>query len=285
MIASQYDKLKGCFFGLAVGDALGVPLEFQPRDVFPLVVDMIGGGVFELNPGEWTDDTSMALCLGDSLITNKGFVASDIMNNFIQWVWEGEWSHNGKCFDIGIATRTALHQYLKTHDPFAGSTDPQSSGNGSIMRLAPVPVYYKNDLDDCIHYSILQSKLTHASPACLQISAEMSQMIWELSNNVPLADIINVDYYRGISREYVKSSGYVVHTFDAAKWAICNTNSFETALIKAVNLADDSDTVGAVTGQIAGALYGYNNIPKRWLDVLVWKEQLTIMFEELYKSN
>jgi ADP-ribosyl-[dinitrogen reductase] hydrolase len=281
----RYDKLKGCFFGLAVGDALGVPLEFEIRDTHPVVTDMIGKGPFNLKPGEWTDDTSMALCLADSLISCKGFNPTDVMNSFVHWWLEGEHSHTGTCFDIGQTTVAALRNYMEFDNPWAGSTSPSSSGNGSIMRLAPIPIFYKYNLYDCITYAQEQSKLTHASFDCVETCGKMAACLWNLASGAKWDDFVYVDQYKNIPRDDVQSSGYVIHTWEAALWAVSNTSSFEEALILAVNLANDSDTVGAVTGQLAGALYGYESIPERWIKNLAWKTELGIIFDELYNSN
>ncbi|MGC2412165.1 MAG: ADP-ribosylglycohydrolase family protein [Stellaceae bacterium] len=139
------DRALGCLLGLAVGDALGTTLEFERRDVRPLLTDLIGGGPFGLKPGEWTDDTSLALCLADSLIACGGLDQRDLMSRFVRWWREGENSHNGRCFDVGITTRQALSRFVRTGDPVAGSTDPNAAGNGSIMRLAPVVLRWVNE--------------------------------------------------------------------------------------------------------------------------------------------
>ena len=281
----KYNKLKGCFIGLAIGDALGVPLEFHKRDELGHVQDMIGKGPFDLKPGEWTDDTSMALCITDSLIHQHKFDANDIMKNFVQWWQTGFMSHNGKCFDIGRTTQVALDNFIKTGDPYAGSGNEFSAGNGSIMRLAPIPIFFNDNRDNCINFSVLQSKLTHNAPQCIDIVTKMSSLLFDLYDNKQWHDLIDVNSYTTKNRNDVKSTGYVIDTYDAAIWAICNTNNFEDALILAVNLADDSDTVGAVTGQLAGAIYGYSSIPERWLSKLVWKDKLETMFDELLNAS
>src|SRR5436190_917254 len=140
------DRHIGCLIGLAVGDALGTTLEFRPKGGFDPIDDMIGGGPFGLNPGEWTDDTSMALCLADSLLESSGFDAADQMRRYVRWWREGyRSSRPGQCFDIGNTVRAALERFERTGTAFAGSTDPNSAGNGSLMRLAPVPMFYSDD--------------------------------------------------------------------------------------------------------------------------------------------
>ena len=139
------NRFRGCLIGLAVGDALGMTLEFKRPGAFKPIKDMVGGGLFRLKPGEWTDDISMALCIAESLIECKGFDPADQMRRYLRWYREGYLSSNGRCFDIGNTVRQALTRFERIGEPFSGFTDSQSAGNGSIMRLAPVPVYYASD--------------------------------------------------------------------------------------------------------------------------------------------
>lgn len=222
------DRAIGCLLGLAVGDALGTTLEFARRDAHPPLTDMVGGGRFRLQPGEWTDDTCMALCLADSIIARGGLDQRDLMQRFVRWWREGHNSHNGRCFDIGITTCQALHRFTETGDPVAGSTDPNAAGNGSIMRLAPVALRWANDPEQAV-----------------------------------TAD-----------RDDIRSSGYVVHTLEAALWCVDRAGDFSEAVLLAANLGDDADTVAAVTGQIAGALWGRHAIPTHWLDRLAWRQDI-----------
>lgn len=157
-------KIQGSLLGLAIGDAVGTTVEFKKRGSFSPVTDMVGGGVFGLKKGQWTDDTSMALCLADSLIAQQGFDAKDQMERYLRWYEKGENSATGKCFDIGMATKQALKDFKKTGEPYAGSTDKYSSGNGSLMRLAPISCYYHDNINHAVEYAILSSKTTHGSP-------------------------------------------------------------------------------------------------------------------------
>jgi ADP-ribosylglycohydrolase len=298
------DKYKGCLVGLAVGDALGTTLEFQPRDAAPKVTEMVGGGVFKLNVGEWTDDTSMALCLGQSLLDKDGFDAYNQMDKYWRWVEHGYMSSNGRMFDIGNATSEALCKYRKTGNPFAGSINSKSAGNGSIMRLAPIPMYFANDRINYINYAASSSNTTHAAKSCVSACVLLSEIIVRGLQGLSKDEILNGVYFTSPSipkepeildiangsykiktRDEIKSSGYVVHTLEAALWAFYNTNSFEDGCILAVNLANDSDSVGAVYGQIAGAYYGYSNIPQRWLDKLVKLDLIVNMAEQLYHKR
>ena len=136
------DRARGALLGLAVGDALGTTLEFTAKDSSAPLTDMVGGGPFRLKPGEWTDDTSMALALAESLLANPDLDEEDLMTRFCAWAEEGTYSHTGRCFDIGMTVRSALSDFRRTGNPVAGSRDPRSAGNGSLMRLAPVPIRF-----------------------------------------------------------------------------------------------------------------------------------------------
>ncbi|MSU92336.1 ADP-ribosylglycohydrolase family protein [Rhodobacteraceae bacterium 2CG4] len=272
------DRLKGAFLGLAVGDALGTTLEFSPRPAQPVVTDMVGGGPFGLAPGGWTDDTSMALCLADSLLEHPGFDPDDLMRRFVNWWRTGHNSHTGTCFDIGITTSWALARFAQGGDPFAGSTDPRSAGNGGIMRLAPVVLAFHADPERMREVAALQSRTTHAAPECLEFAAQLADAIHaEIRGEGALVT--------GLSRASVSSSGYVRHTFDAAVWAVATTGSFREALLAAVNLGDDADTVSAVAGQIAGARYGLAGIPGEWLTKLAWRERIETRADRLIASG
>jgi ADP-ribosyl-[dinitrogen reductase] hydrolase len=292
MDSKELDRLKGMFFGLAVGDALGTPLEFKDRDTYEHLTGMVGGGPFRLQPGEWTDDTSMALALGQTFI-DHGYGPDfkiELLKNFTRWYRNGEFSHNGRCFDIGTTTSQAIRTFIisrGTNDSPA-SEDPFASGNGGIMRLAPAVVWAmaqptpKALLDHVRSVAMIQSETTHASDDCMKIARTMASNLAELVLGTSYSYIrrkSGVPMPR--TRDAVKSTGYVVDTWQAANWAVANTDNFKDALLLAVNLGDDADTVGAVTGQLAGAVYGYDAIPTEWLDVLAWNDKLERMFYEL----
>jgi ADP-ribosyl-[dinitrogen reductase] hydrolase len=286
--SSVADRARGAMLGLAVGDALGTTLEFSVRDEHPHHAEMTGGGPFRLKPGQWTDDTSMALALADSFVAHPDLDARDLMDRFVSWWREGEYSCTGTCFDIGIATRDALARYRETGDPFAGSTDPYSAGNGSLMRLAPAAIRALCDPAAAHHLAVEQSRTTHAAPQAVEACAFFAELLVRAMQGVPEAELlaprtwegdpviaaVAEGGWRGRPRSAVRSSGYVVHTLEAALWAVERTESFEEALVLAVNLGDDADSVGAVTGQLAGALYGMSGIPTRWLEPLAWRERL-----------
>lgn len=304
-------KALGSFLGLAVGDALGTTLEFQKRDVFPKVTSLVGGGVFSLRPGDWTDDMSMALCLADSLIESKGFNPLDQMSKYCDWYKNGYNSSNGYCFDIGNTVRQALNTFLKTGTVYAGSSDVHTSGNGSLMRLSPIPIFYHCELNDdkalltLTQYAENSSKITHSAPLCLASCKALSLMINRCFNdlskenvlffseeeifkyqlNIPGFETINLQEYKNKKRNQIKSSGYVIDSFEAALWAFYNTDNFKDGVILAINLADDSDTVGAIYGQIAGAYYGIDQIPEEWINKLTMNKNLIQTLNSLLDTS
>lgn len=278
------DRARGALLGLAVGDALGTTLEFTRRDSRPKHTEMTGGGPFQLAPGEWTDDTAMALALADSLIHCRGFNPDDLMTRFVAWWRTGAYSCTETCFDIGITMRQALGRFEQSGNPFAGSADPDTAGNGSLMRVAPVALFALDDADLADRMARDQSRTTHAAPQALEACAYFVQLLraaisgeelrareW---NGDPAVKAIATGSWKGKTRRQIRSSGYVIHTLEAALWAVGTMTNFEDALILAVNLGDDADTVGAVTGQLAGALYGATAIPKRWTTQLVWRDRI-----------
>ncbi|HEV2544925.1 MAG TPA: ADP-ribosylglycohydrolase family protein [Methylobacterium sp.] len=287
------DRARGALLGLAVGDALGTTLEFTHRDSLPLHTEMTGGGPFDLQPGEWTDDTAMALALADSLISCRGFDPHDLAARFVSWWQDGAYSCTASCFDIGLTTREALARLVSTDDPFAGSLDPRTAGNGSLMRLAPVALFALHDADRADQIARNQSCITHAAPQAVEACAYFVQILREASlgqpdvlrrrtwSGDPVITAIAAGSWHHKTRDEIRSSGYVIDTLEAAVWSVGITMSFEEALILAVNLADDADTVGAVTGQLAGALYGASAIPERWLHHLAWDSRISAVSDRL----
>lgn len=286
---SQKDRITGCLLGLAVGDAVGTTVEFSPRGTFTAVTDMIGGGPFNLNAGEWTDDTSMALCLAHSLLAHNGFNATDQMDRYTDWFQNGYMSSNGTCFDIGNTVRAALHQYQQNGDPFSGSTDPHSAGNGAIMRLAPIPIFYADDVPQMLHYAGESARTTHGAAECIDACRLFAAMIHLALNGADkeaifaqtlyepttpkLRDIAN-GRFRQKSIDDIRGNGYVVDSLEAALYCFDKTDTFRDAVLMATNLGDDADTTAAEVGQIAGAFYGKSSIPQPWLDKLVMRAEI-----------
>ncbi len=281
------DRAIGCLLGLAVGDAIGTTLEFSFRDTYAPLTDMVGGGPFDLAPGQWTDDTSMALCLADSLIACNRLHQDDLMRRFLRWFLHGENSVTGRCFDIGTTTLTALQKFQKTGDPVAGSTDPKAAGNGSIMRLAPVALRWREDRNTAITGAREQSVTTHGAASAVEGCALLAEILVDAiavgnravlreprSTPDPAIAAIAGGSWHSKVRDEIRSTGYVVHTLEAALWSVDRSNSFEQAVLLAANLGDDADTVAAVAGQIAGAIWGRSGIPARWLERLAWREEI-----------
>ena len=267
--------------GLAVGDALGTTLEFGPRrSLDNLHTEMIGGGVFRLAPGQWTDDTAMAVAMGRSLIQEKRFVPIGILSEWSEWYLRGKHACTGNCFDIGKATRSALDAFLR--NPTAVPTIPASSlGNGTLMRLAPAVMFASNE-EEAETLAYKQSVLTHGEDAARATGWFGRLMFKTATSGFELASIPADISNR--KRNDVSASGFYKDTLEAALWAVASTSSFEDAVIQAVNLGDDADTVGAVTGQLAGAVYGESSIPDRWLDRLAWRIELKELAEMLIGS-
>ncbi len=283
------DRRLGALIGLAVGDALGTALEFKPPGTFVPLTDMLGGGPFNLRPGQWTDDTSMALCLLDSLTQCNGFDAHDQMTRYCRWYDDGYLSSRGFCFDIGNTTRDALDRFRDTDDPFAGSDDEYAAGNGSLMRLAPIPVFYHQDADACVAYAALSSRTTHGEQRAVDACAFYAGLIWaalngETKDNLlapgysPAPDALQLDArhpaiqavaigsYKTRQPPEIRGSGFVVDALEAALWAFHHSDTFRDGALLAVNLGDDADTTGAIYGQLAGAYYGYAGIPAEWVE-------------------
>jgi ADP-ribosyl-[dinitrogen reductase] hydrolase len=290
------NKVIGSFIGLAVGDALGASVEFMPRGTFQTVTDMQPGGPFNLKIGEWTDDTIMALCLAESLIKNSGFNEIDILNSWLAWYERGYNSPKGYCFDIGSTTAGSLKYYSFVRSPIPG-LNQYAAGNGSIMRLSPIPAFYYENKEQALELSWKQGNLTHNSIIandCCYILASYILRAYENSDVFSNIDNSNLHHtvkhiafgqYKNKTIDQIKSGGYCVETLEAAIWSVYTTNNFSDAVLKAVNLGDDTDSVAAVAGQIAGAIYGIDNIPNNWIDKLHRKDYLLEVGEKLYEQR
>ncbi len=276
------DRLLGSLLGLAVGDALGAAVEFQARDSFPPVTDMVGGGVFDLAPGQWTDDTSMALCIAASLTETGAYDPRDQLARFVRWYRDGYLSSTGRCFDIGNQTRAALEEFEATGEPYRESVGGMSAGNGSLMRLAPVAMAFCDDPEAAGRFSADSSRTTHPAVECVEACGAYGRLIAaaiegasrtelyvlaaDLAEQVTNPDLATIlrGSYRVKERDEISSSGYVLHSLEAALWALARTDDFLEGALLAVNLGDDADTVGAIYGQLTGALYGRSGIPESW---------------------
>lgn len=301
------DKCYGAIIGLAVGDALGASIEFKPPGTFEPVVDMIGGGPHNLNPGEWTDDTTMALCLAESLIKTGKFDPIDQLKRYNKWYKEGYLSVNGICFDIGNTILKALNKFERTQESYPGPFHERSAGNGSLMRLAPIPIFYLSNPLKTVQYSGKSSRTTHNHPltvdACRYfgglihgaiIGTSKEELVSEKYSPIPSywtvnemeheMEIVAEGSFKNLEPPEIRGRGFVVKSLEAALWAFYKTDNFEDGCLKAVNLGDDADTTGAIYGQLAGAYYGASGIPKKWINKLVKLELIENYVEELIKT-
>lgn len=290
------ERYLGCLLGLACGDAVGTTVEFRARGSFAPLTGMVGGGPFSLRAGEWTDDTSMALCLAASLIHCRGFDARDQMNRYCNWRAHGYMSSNGECFDIGMTVSAALDRYRRDDDPYAGDPGPRAAGNGALMRLAPVPMLWRADAERTRHYAAQSTRTTHGAEEALDCSRLFASQLRAALMGAGIEAIltpamappasakvaaIHARAYAGKREHDIAGSGYSVESLEAALWCFLHTDSFEAAVLRAANLGDDADTTAAICGQIAGAYYGVEAIPRDWLDKLVMREDIAAMAERL----
>ena len=287
MTPTRNSRFRGALLGLAAGDAVGATVEFMLPGTFTPVTDMVGGGAFHLRPGQWTDDTSMALCLAESLIERRGFDPRDQMERYLRWRDEGYLSSTGSCFGLGLTVGAALEAFRRSGDPFSGSSDPHTAGNGSLMRLAPVPLYFMDDPREAVRLSAESSRTTHGALTCLDacryfggllvgacqgvdkdllLSDRYSPVegLWAEAPLCPEIDEIAAGSFRHREPPEIMGSGYVVRSLEAALWAFFHSSDFREGCLLAVNLGDDADTTAAVYGQLAGAYYGEEGIPAEW---------------------
>ena len=307
-MVSMRERYKGALLGLAVGDAVGTSVEFTPPGSFEPVQDMTGGGPFDLAPGQWTDDTSMALCLAESLVAKKAFDPVDQMERYLKWYREGYLSSTGECFDIGNTVRGALHRFERSHDPYCGSTDPRSAGNGSLMRLSPVPLAYSRDPEKAIQLSGDSSRTTHGAQSAVDACRYFGGLIvgalagqekevllspryspvakgyWRTHALAPKIDDVAAGSFKQKDPPEIQGSGFVVRSLEAALWAFHRSSSFREGCLLAVNLGDDADTTAAVYGQIAGAYYGADNIPHGWIAKLSMRDLIFSLAIQLYEQ-
>ncbi len=310
------NKILDCLFGFCVGDALGVPVEFVDRKTLKArpVVDMREFGTFNMPAGTWSDDSSLAFCLAESLC--KGYNLNDIANNFVKWMFHNHWTPYGHAFDIGAATSEAINNLKEGVSPLdSGGCDENSNGNGSLMRIIPLIFYNKNltinqrfktvmevsaithghirSLISCFIYTefALQLLAGHEKlEAYKRMQSIVNQFIKDfnyfpedelelfepiLENN---SGIVPIYQYEEVE---ISSRGYVLDTLEASIWCFLNSNNYSEAVLKAVNLGADTDTTACVTGGLAGLYYGIESIPNDWLKVIAKSKQITELAEKL----
>ena len=292
------ERFRGALLGLACGDAVGTTVEFQRRGSFAPVSDMVGGGPFCLKPGEWTDDTAMALCLAASLTECGRFDAKDQMQRYCRWMESGYLASNGTCFDIGNTVYQALQEFKRTGEPFSGSNDPQSAGNGCLMRLAPVPMFFFPDRKVAIAMSGQSSRTTHGALECIEACRLFGAMLVSAFSGSSKEDILfahGIEVvgsarlrlvaeggYRLAVEDNIQGSGYVVESLEAALWCFLNTDCFRDAVLLAANLGRDADTTAAICGQLAGAFYGESGIPYKWRKRVVMSDVIRAFANKLH---
>lgn len=292
-------RYQGCLLGLASGDAVGTTVEFRAKDSFTPLTTMQGGGPFNLKAGQWTDDTSMALCLAQSLVTCQGFDAGDQMNRYLNWWRWGYFSSTGECFDIGGTVARALGKFALDGNPYAGSEAPDTAGNGSLMRLAPAVLYYYPDRQQALEYAEASSRTTHAAPEAIASCRLFAQYLLNalsgkdkeetlsaLEELPPQENLrqIALGSYRQKPRSAIHGTGYCVQSLEAALWCFYHGADFEETILLAANLGDDADTTAAIAGQLAGAFYGVEGIPQAWRDRLWQYEDIDALARQLLEK-
>lgn len=304
------NTIRSVLLGVAIGDAVGVPYEFRSREIMVKnpATDMVGFGTYNQSPGTFSDDSSLTFCLAEAL--THGFDLQEIANNFIKWVEEDYWTAHGEVFDIGIATNEAISNLMNGDSPeVSGGDDEYSNGNGSLMRIAPL-LFHLSDkpIQERFELTRLVSGITHrhirSVVACffylefarflveglekqdaykktqVQVSAFLKTIAIPDSELELFGRLLRGD----ISQEHInaiESSGYVIHTLEASIWCILTAETYQEAILKAVNLGKDTDTTAAVTGGLAGLLYGVEGIPDSWLNKLAKRDEVEDLAERM----
>jgi ADP-ribosylglycohydrolase len=304
------DEVMSVLFGLAVGDALGVPVEFKSRETIRRnpVKGMVGFGTYNVPPGTWSDDSSLAFCLAETLTT--GFDLNSISQNFQKWFYQSYWTPYGKVFDFGATTRQAIENLSAgTRPDLAGGFGENENGNGSLMRILPL-LFYIKDKPIEERYKLIKavSSITHGHVrsviSCFYymefargllnrenkfyIYNNLKTGVSDFLNTLSIAPseiglfgrLLNNDIH-DLPEDQIQSSGYVLHTLEASIWCLLTTDTYKDAVLKAVNLGEDTDTTGAVTGGLAGLLYGFNNIPETWIKQLARREDIEDLAKRL----
>jgi ADP-ribosyl-[dinitrogen reductase] hydrolase len=306
-------KIKGALFGLAVGDALGVPVEFKSREALQLdpVVGMRGYGSWNQPPGTWSDDSSLAFCLAENL--TEEYNIHTLANSFIKWMEHGYWGAHHELFDIGGATKYALQRIQNGTSPmFSGGMMPHDNGNGSLMRIMPLVFYVKNLPNNKVYEMVKEvSSITHAhfrSVLSCYIYVQLALFVLEGNDiatsykkmqetvnafieqqqfgkeEVALFDNILKINIASKAEDDIHSTGYVLHTLEASLWCLLTTTNYADAVLKAVNLGGDTDTTACVTGGLAGLYYGYDGIPNEWVNQIARKDDIMELCTKLNKK-
>jgi ADP-ribosylglycohydrolase len=296
------DRALGALVGLAVGDAVGTTLEFQTPGTFEPIEDMVGGGPFGLPAGAWTDDTSMALCLAESIVDTGELDLADQLRRYVAWRHTGHLSSTGTCFDIGLTTARQLDRFERTGVAVDPAPDQDAAANGSLMRLAPVPIRWHADVAEAAERAAESSRTTHAAErpvdACRVLGAMTAALIagepadavlapdfWQWGPLHPAVEAVARGSWDGKEPFGIRGSGYCVDALEAAIWAVAGAADFRDAVLRAANLGDDADTTAAIAGQLAGARWGERGIPLVWLARLRLRSRITELARGLFRAG
>ena len=306
----QKNKAIGSIVGFAIGDALGAPVEFKERGTFEPVEFYRSGGKFNLPAGAYTDDTAMTLCLAQSLLDKNGCDADDQLQKYCSWLNNGYMSATGVSIGCGKQIQRALITYLSTNSTVCTIGNNRSAGNGSLMRVSPIAIYYMENLNKAMQCAQKSSYTTHKLKICADACIAFTWLLYGFYKGFSKDDILSKEYadyylfeydnnysydleiisilqgsYKNKSEDEINSSGYVVHTLEASLWAFYNSNNFKEGLLKAINLGKDSDTIGAIYGSIAGAYYGIDNIDNDLIEGLMHNKKIIEISEQLYDNR
>jgi ADP-ribosylglycohydrolase/protein tyrosine phosphatase (PTP) superfamily phosphohydrolase (DUF442 family) len=299
---TAHDRAVGALLGLAVGDAVGTTLEFKAPGSFEPITDLVGGGPFDLRAGAWTDDTSMALCLAESILDIGGQDHGDQMRRYLRWWRHGYLSSTGRCFDIGGTTSTQLARFERTGEPVAAEVDEESAANGSLMRLAAVPIRWHADAVEAAEQAAASSRPTHAAArpvdACRVLGGLTAALIggadpdevlapgyWPSADLHPAVAAVAEGSWQGKEPPAIRGSGYCVDALEAALWAVTGATDVRDAVLRAANLGDDADTTAAIAGQLAGARWGMSSIPAEWREHIVLGERIAELATGLFRAG
>lgn len=302
---TETDRAVGALLGLACGDAVGTTLEFETPGSFAPIDDMVGGGPFSLPPGAWTDDTSMALCLAESLLDRGGMDLADQLRRYVLWHQEGYLSSTGRCFDIGVTTRTQLDRFRRTGEAIDPRPDDESAANGSLMRLAPVPIRWAGDPAGAAERSAESSRTTHAAARPVDACRLFGAMQTGLIGGAPFDEVVGPGFWR--SNEWgalhpavaaiaagswrakeppaIRGTGYCIDALEAAVWAVAGAADVRDAILRAANLGNDADTTAAIAGQLAGARWGASGIPAAWRERVVAGPRIESLARHLHAAG
>ncbi|MFZ6005779.1 MAG: ADP-ribosylglycohydrolase family protein [Actinomycetota bacterium] len=298
---STQDRAIGALLGLAAGDAVGTTLEFKRPGSFTPITDMVGGGPFGLEPGAWTDDTSMALCLAESLLDTGEMDLADQLRRYLLWRDHGYLSSTDRCFDIGGTTTTQLSRFKRTGAPIDPDVDEESAANGSLMRLAPVAIRWHTDPAEAAERSAESSRSTHPASRPVDACRVLGAMTAALINGTSADEVFDTGFWRwgalhplvdGVAKgswqtkepPQIRGTGYCVEALEAAVWAVAGADDYAGAVLRAANLGDDADTTAAIAGQLAGARWGASGIRSEWVDRLVLAPRISELARGLFAA-